>query len=893
MTSDGGRTTDLPTHTANLAAPSPPGRGVRSPDTTPVRFAPGTMLGQRFRIIGLLGTGGMGEVYRADDLVLGQAVALKFLPPAIVADARARERLFAEVRMARQVSHPNVCRVFDIGDVPATPDGPSGPALHFLSMEYIDGEDLASLITRIGHLPPAKVLEIAHQLCAGLAAAHARGVLHRDLKPRNVMIDGRGHARITDFGLAVAIDRPLDHGTSPGTPVYMAPELLLGHGATVRSDIYALGLVLYELTVGRHPFRARNLDELRAEKLELVPAPPSELGRDLDPRVERTILRCLERDPASRPISASHVAAMLPGRDPLSTALAAGDTPSPEMVAAATTGDRLSRSRAAMLIALLVLSTVATIWIGTQSILTRRAPLQRPPDALAERARTIVHAAGYRSPPADRQHGIAYDDRFLASLEARTQAPDRWSHLSPHAVRFWYRQSAQPLRRLAFSLGVSPRVTLNDPPLGDAGDVAVILNGAGTLLEIVGVAPAAVSASAHAEPDWPALFRDAGLNIDQWRESVPESTPMFWADRRVAWEPVAAVSPPRAAPMRVEAASVGPAVTSFQVMYPWSAAGSRPGARLFYDLGFGASDPGSTGHRVATAVGIALTGLAMFGGLIFARRNLRLGRGDRRGATRLAVFVAALLAASWLLDEHHVAGAHEWYLVVSFAGRALVLGAIVWWTYVAFEPYVRRQWPGQLVSWSRVLAGNVTDPLVGRDLLIGGTAGAAITAILLVSVQIPGWFGASPEHLAAPTWHAWLGPRHAVSLGAQLICNALLDAFSALFVVVLTRLVIRRELAAAAVAAALLATTDALLAAHPIFAGAVYFVVFFSGVLVLIRVGLLAVIALRFTVDLLQAYPIVLDSSAWYASLGLAALVTLAAMVVFATRAALGPVRAT
>ena len=151
----------------------------------PGGFTPGTILADRYRIVALVGRGGMGEVYRADDLRLGQPVALKFLPETLEGDAAARERLLAEVRNARTVSHPNVCRVYDVGDV--------GGRI-FLTLEYIDGEDLASLLRRIGRLPAGKALEIARQLCAGLGAAHAQGVLHRDLKPANVMIDGRGSA---------------------------------------------------------------------------------------------------------------------------------------------------------------------------------------------------------------------------------------------------------------------------------------------------------------------------------------------------------------------------------------------------------------------------------------------------------------------------------------------------------------------------------------------------------------------------------------------------------------------------------------------------------------------------------------------------------------------------
>src|SRR5215475_5013277 len=217
------------------------------------RFVPGALLGGRYRISGLLGRGGMGEVYRATDLTLGQSVALKFLPEEASQNSRLLERFHGEVRIARLVSHPNVCRVFDIGEVNGTP---------FLSMEYIDGEDLASLLTRIGRLPYDKALEIARKLCAGLGAAHDRGVIHRDLKPQNIMINKRGEVLIMDFGLAAVAQELNGTEAHSGTPAYMAPEQLKGTSVTASSDIYSLGLVLYELFTGRKPFDAKSLQEL-------------------------------------------------------------------------------------------------------------------------------------------------------------------------------------------------------------------------------------------------------------------------------------------------------------------------------------------------------------------------------------------------------------------------------------------------------------------------------------------------------------------------------------------------------------------------------------------------------------------------------------------------------
>ncbi|MGC1226308.1 MAG: serine/threonine-protein kinase, partial [Candidatus Sulfotelmatobacter sp.] len=194
------------------------------------RFLPGRLLAGRYRIIALLGKGGMGEVYRADDLTLGQPVALKFLPDEASHDQGLLERFKNEVRIARRVSHPNVCRVYDVGEI----EGHT-----FFTMEYVDGEDLASLLRRIGRLPEDKALDIARQLCAGLAAAHTKGVLHRDLKPANIMLDGRGQVVVTDFGLAGVADQIQGAEIRSGTPAYMAPEQLAGKEVSTRSDIYS------------------------------------------------------------------------------------------------------------------------------------------------------------------------------------------------------------------------------------------------------------------------------------------------------------------------------------------------------------------------------------------------------------------------------------------------------------------------------------------------------------------------------------------------------------------------------------------------------------------------------------------------------------------------------
>ncbi len=272
------------------------------------RLSAGTILGERYRIVSRLGKGGMGEVFRADDLKLGVSVALKFLPADLAADAEMQAQLFDEIKVARKISHPNVCRVYDLAEA---------EGVYFLSMEYIDGEDLKSLLKRIGRPPWEKALELARQICEGLAAAHEAGVLHRDLKPANLMVDGEGRARITDFGLAALTGSVHGLAVLSGTPAYMAPEQLAGREVSARSDLYALGLVLYELFTGRGTFQASSRAELIACHAKEIPAPPSTGLDGFDPAVERVILRCLEKDPGQRPESIGEVLEALSGETEL------------------------------------------------------------------------------------------------------------------------------------------------------------------------------------------------------------------------------------------------------------------------------------------------------------------------------------------------------------------------------------------------------------------------------------------------------------------------------------------------------------------------------------------------------------------------------------------------
>jgi len=653
-------------------------------------YTPGTILVDRYRIVALLGRGGMGEVYRADDLKLGQPVALKFLPADVERDPDARARLLAETRHARSIAHPNVCRVYDVGDIDARP---------FLTMEYIDGEDLASLLRRIGRLPAAKAVEIAQQLCAGLAAAHERGVLHRDLKPANVMIDGRGQARITDFGLAVETRAVGEARDFAGTVAYMAPERLHGAPATVQSDIYALGLILYETCTGKPPFKAQTFEEWRLAHDSSTPTPPTELSGDVDPAVERVILRCLEKDPAKRPASATHVAAALPGGDPLAAAIAAGETPSPELVAASGEEGTLPRRTAWLWLGAGVfsLALVAVIgqWVGWANLL----PFDGGPEVLRARARMALASLGYTEPPRDTASSIEVEPSGWLSFNPTLRRERRFedaARVRPTALTFRYRQAPVAL----WPQNSRGAVSDSDPAPTVPGDIVVRLNTTGSLAYLR-VVPARLDQDAGGgrEPDWRPLLVAAGLADANLTSEAPRLIPPTAFDVRHAWTGTL-----DGQPFRFEAAAF-----RGRIVY----------AQWGNDAELGVN-PGQSGNRYLDA-SVSLVWMLMTAAIaLLARRNVKFGRGDRRGARRVTGFVLAAGAASGFLGRHWSADpTWLWSAFESGLGTSLFYAAFVWLCYLALEPFARRTWPHLLIGWVRLIEGRWRDPLVGQGLLAG------------------------------------------------------------------------------------------------------------------------------------------------------------------------------
>ena len=668
------------------------------------RFVPGLVIEKRYRILGLLGKGGMGEVYRADDLKIGSPVALKFLPEALSRDAAALDRFLGEVRTARRVSHPNVCRVHDVGE--------SG-GQHFLSMEYIDGEELASLLRRIGRLPGDKALEIARQICAGLAAAHESGVLHRDLKPANVMIDGRGRARITDFGLA-GLAGSFEGGEIAGTPAYMAPEQLRGGKIDERTDIYALGLVLYEIFTGKRAFAdGATLGEILRARESSAPVAPGALIKDLEPQVERVILGCLDKDPAARPASVAQVVAMLPGGDPLAAALAAGETPSPEVVAAAGEEGSLAAPQALGLWVLLMVALGLVAWLAPLATTAGRArPLKRP-EALAEVARQLLASDGSSATPADEAFGFLDDQDFLAYL---TSPQGAGAASAGDPLQFWYRASPEPLKSGSF-------VDLQDPPLDRAGMATVVLDSQGRLLRLLRVPPAEVppaEVAAGVPPpsrtDWSRWLAASALEPGSLSAVEPLRLPPFYADERRAYR---GRRPGSTVELRIEAAAFAGRLTYFEVVAPWSRAERLP------------APPAPMAVTLGLLLALLVVGGAIALSLALARRNLLLGRADLQGARRLAAALALSTFAGWLAlaDLPPDPWAILDLLVRGGLFSAALVAGVLFLFHLALEPSLRRHAPRRIVAWTRLFEGRWRDPLVGRDVLVGSCLGV-LTALV-------------------------------------------------------------------------------------------------------------------------------------------------------------------
>jgi hypothetical protein len=842
----------LPPHppaTRKPRAPShPSASGLGSDSVGGGRFVPGQIVAERYRIVALAGRGGMGEVYRAEDLRLSQIVAIKFLPETLSKDTAALSRFHSEVRIARQVSHPNVCRMFDIGDA---------EGITFLTMEYVDGEDLSSLVRRIGRLSTDKATEIARQTCAGLAAAHDRGVIHRDLKPANVMLDSAGRIRITDFGLAGIAATIQGAEVRAGTPAYMAPEQLAGKEVTIKSDLYSLGLVLYEILTGRRAFEATTLPELMRLREASAPASPSSLVRDLDPVLERVIMRCLEKDPALRPSSALQVAAALPGGDPLAAALAAGETPSPQMVAAAGENSGLAPRIAVVALFAVVLGTIFFVYMGVKENGLERLHPAKSPEVLASKAGEILARLGYRDRPVDKAFGFSEDGDLLNYVSGNDKPRPNWAQVltqRPMLLNFWYRQSPQEMVAAGFwGGGLTPGVvTFDDPAPTVSGMITVWLDAEGRLQWLQALPAQVESPALAAQPaahsaDWSALFAAAEIDPSRLHSVAPTWNSLAAADERKAWD---GFWPGSGRPLHVEAAAWQGKPVYFSLTGPWTKPERMP-------------PPDDRKARIRGISFLTVAIVVVLGGIWFAVRNIARGRGDRKGAWRLAWVVFAVEIATFLFRAHFVPVMDTLLLIIMAISTALFAAGTMWVLYLALEPYVRRSWPQTIISWTRLVDGRMRDPLVGRDLVFGVLMGMSW---ILVYELGNGFEIRSGAPFAIPVTEFLLGTREAVAMCLSVVVNSIMGTLMFFVTLVLLRVLVRNRWIAAVLFILIYTLPRLVTSDHVVADTLVWVPIEAIAAIAVVRFGLIVLAVACFMANLLLNVPITLDFSNWYAA---------------------------
>jgi serine/threonine-protein kinase len=629
-----------------------------------------------------------------------------------------------------------------------------------------------------------------------------------------------------DFGLAAFTVEARD--VRSGTPAYMAPEQKAGREVTARSDIYSLGMVVHEVYTGKRP------SDKASSKTEL------------DPAVAAVVERCLAEDPRKRPASALAVVAALPGGDPLAAALAAGETPSPEMVANAGPVEGMSVRWAVACLWLLLAALAASCFVQSRQSVAEMIRTPESPEILAGRAREHIRSFGYNEPPKDTAMGWEYNRRFLARLWKEKSVADRpgvLQTLQPPAITFWYRQHPWGL----YSLAV-PAVTRTDPWFSPSS-IEVVLDPRGRLVEFHAAPPQRKPYTPGPPPDWNKLFAAAGLDLAKFQTAQPQFAPRTAYDLRQAWKGVYPASP--STEVHVEAAAYEGKVSSFRVVAP----------------SYWTGEP-NLGESMFVLVFIVIVPLWA---MVMAWRNVSRGRADWNGALRLGLFCFALTTVRGLLVSHHIAALEGPVLwkVLRDGSLSLFIMAVL---YLAFEPYVRRRMPRSLVSWSRLLEGRWRDAHAGSDMLIGLAAYSASAAggvALALAGQLP-----ERQPALAVSGSAWF----AAALWALLL--AVGGGLSYLLILAVLRFLLRRTWLAAAVLAVVVS-----LAYGGAPTGMSFWVsaaLYSALVFLLARFGLIAATTLLFVAGLLPATPLTTDFSNWYAGPGIFGVLVLLARAAYA-----------
>ena len=566
---------------------------------------------------------------------------------------------------------------------------------------------------------------------------------------------------------------------------------------------------------------------------------------------------------------------MLGGQDPLEAAIAAGVTPSPELVAAAGETERLPRMAAWAALAIVLLAVFLAPGLWSSFSLINVVPVEKSPAVLEDRARDLISRLGFGTSPADSATGLRADGEYFLHTRADEDPPRDWTRLDtghPPVLQFWYRQSPRPL----ISRLVAGSVRWDIPPLEVSEMAGVSYDLRGHLVDFYAVPPQVDDRAASVlEPDWSPLFAEARLEPGQLEPAVPHWTPPFFVDTRAAWTGTWPDRPEL--PIRVEAAAYQGRPVWFRIIQPWT----RPERMEPFQA--------TTAQKVARygTLGIALLLVAV--GAVLARRNLLLGRGDRRGAFRLAASMVGLGLTVWILEAHHVADfGGEAVLAARGAGAVVLVSAFLWLFYLALEPYLRRLRPATLVSWTRLLSGGFGDAVVGRDVLIGATWGALVSLFSALASRLPAWLGLPMEPPSHMMLGSLLGSRIVASRLLDLMMSGILLGLGALLLYLTLRFVMKRELPTV-LAFVVVLTFITTAHSEPLWLGVTAgLIVMGSYTFVLLRFGLLAACAGPFFANCLNGFPYTTDLGTWYAGPTLTILPLVAVLAVIAFRTAVG-----
>jgi serine/threonine-protein kinase len=611
-------------------------------------------------------------------------------------------------------------------------------------------------------------------------------------------------------------------------------------------------LIFFEIFTGKRAFQAETLSDLALLHQRSGPR-PSKLIPDIDPTIERLIMRCLRKNPDLRP-TLHQILSVLSGGDPLAVALAAGETPSPEMIAASPGVGAIRPLAAVSCLAIFLVSLGLMLTLSGAGLLYREVPLQKPPTVLADRAASIAESFGYSNQPKDTAYGFEIEDQYLDYVAEHDSSPDRWKRLRtgrPAAIYFWYRQS--PSYLVANSLG---KITPADPPQELPGMATVFLDTRGRLIGFTGIPNSATAA--EKDPRWESLFDYAALPVGDFKQVPVKGNLSLASDARAAWEGHFPEQPDL--PIYIEAASYRGSPIRFRIG-GWESDGQR-----IYTPSEGRSGyRHGAESRAFFSFGFTVFMVAIVSGAVLARRNIWLGRGDRRGATRLGLYIIAVEMLAWFFLAHHVAMVAELDLFYQALAWSVFYAVILWVLYMALEPYVRRRWPYRIISWNRLLSGRLRDQLVGRDILIGAAFGTAFTAFASFAYVLTKSMGIPPVKPPSVALDTLLGTPKMIGQFLSMQKECITEPLYVIFTLLLLSSLLRKDWRAFFVALGLFTFGGAMLFGvhHPVNWIVVGIVV--AGYLaVLARFGLLAAIFFQFYSFMLLNFPLTSNFRNWY-----------------------------